>query len=134
MSDCCEPGCSAPRENKQARCRAHRNAQLRERYQSDPAYRDRLLARQRARGTTPLRRRHLPDKLSEQRGRCTICGEALPQGKGQSHIDHKLPSSRGGTDDASNIQAVCAPCNRRKGNKKMDEVLSQMALPFQKPK
>ncbi len=134
MSICIESGCSAPREDKQVRCRAHRNARLRDRYQSDPEYRARLLAHQRVRGTTPLRRRHLPDKLAEQQGRCTICGEAIPQGKGQSHIDHKTPSSRGGTDDASNIQAVCAPCNRRKGTKKMDEVLSQMALPFPVPK
>lgn len=134
MSTCIEPGCSAPRANKQSRCKAHRNVQLRERYHTDHDYRTSLLAQQRARGTTPLRRRYLPAKLAEQRGCCAICGGDIPEGKGENHIDHKIPSSRGGTDDASNIQAVCARCNRRKGDKKMDEILSQMALPFQEPK
>lgn len=134
MKTCIEAGCSAKREDKQARCRVHRNAHLRERYQTDPEYRARLLAQQRARGTTPIRRQHLPDKLEEQRGRCAICGEAIPQGKGANHVDHKIPSSRGGTDDADNIQAVCAGCNRRKGVKTQDELLMQIALPFQQPK
>ena len=134
MKTCIEAGCSAKREDKQTRCRPHRNAHLRERYQTDPEYRTRLLDRQRAQGTTPLRRRHLPDKLEEQEGRCTICGGAIPQGKGANHIDHKIPRSRGGTDDASNIQAVCARCNRLKGVRTLDELQQQMALPFQESK
>ena len=133
MSVCIEPGCSAPTENKQARCKAHRNAQLRERYREDADYRADLLAQQRARGTTPLRRRYLSDKLAEQEGRCAICGEAIPQGKAESHIDHKVPSSRGGNDDGSNIQAVCARCNRRKGVRTQDEMLAQTTLPFPVP-
>ena len=94
----------------------------------------RLLDRQRAQGTTPLRWRHLPDKLEEQEGRCTICGGDIPQGKGANHIDHKTPRARGGSDDASNIQAVCARCNRRKGVKTLEELLAQETLPFQEPK
>lgn len=133
MKTCIEAGCSAQREDKQTRCRPHRNARLRERYQTDPEYRARLLNRQRAQGTTPLRRRYLRAKLEEQQGYCPICGKAIPQGKGASHTDHRLPRSRGGTDDESNIQAVCASCNRRKGVKSMDELRSQMALPFQEP-
>lgn len=97
----------------------------------DPEYRTRLLERQRTNGTTPLRRRYLLVKLVEQKGCCGICGRDLPRGKGENHIDHKVPSSRGGTDAAGNIQAVCAPCNWRKGTKRMEELLSQMALPFQ---
>ena len=133
MSICIEEGCSAQREDKQTRCRPHRLAYLRERYHTDPEYRARLLSRQRAQGTTSMRRRHLPDKLEEQEGRCTICGGDIPQGKGQNHIDHNIPRSRGGSDDASNVQAVCAPCNRRKGTKSMDELRSQIELPFQEP-
>ena len=82
MKTCIEAGCSAKREDKQTRCRPHRNAHLRQRYQTDPEYRTRLLDRQRAQGTTPLRRRHLPDKLEEQEGRCTICGGDIPRVKG----------------------------------------------------
>ena len=133
MSTCIEPGCSAPQENKQSRCKAHRNVQMRERYHTDHDYRTSLLAQQRARGTTSLRRRYLSDKLAEQEGRCAICREAIPQGKAECHIDHKLPRSRGGNDDGSNIQAVCAPCNRRKGRRSMDELSSQMGLPFPVP-
>ena len=95
MSTCIEPDCSAPRENKQSRCKAHRNAQLRERYHTDHDYRASLLAQQRARGTTPLRRRYLSDKLAEQEGYCAICGEAIPQGKAEVHIDPQAAAIAG---------------------------------------
>lgn len=29
-------------------------------------------------------------------------------------VDHKLPLAQGGTDDQSNLQAICAACHRRK--------------------
>jgi len=32
-------------------------------------------------------------------------------------IDHILPVSRGGTSDLVNLQILCKPCNKRKGNK-----------------
>jgi hypothetical protein len=45
-------------------------------------------------------------------GRCQHCGSYKdPQ------IDHIIPWSRGGTHDASNLQVLCGPCNRRKGNR-----------------
>lgn len=130
MSVCIEPRCEDDKWGSQSRCKGCHNAKERARYHNDPKYRDRLLARQRQRGTTPLRRRHLPAKIKEQNGRCAICGEEIPQDKGQNHIDHRTPRSRGGTDDASNINVVCAPCNRRKGVKRMDRLLAQIMLPF----
>ena len=36
---------------------------------------------------------------------------------GYLQIDHIKPVSRGGTDDLSNLQALCEECNKRKGNK-----------------
>lgn len=32
-------------------------------------------------------------------------------------VDHVIPTSRGGSDDDSNLVACCWPCNRRKGNR-----------------
>ena len=130
MSVCIEPECEADKFGRQSRCKRHHNEKLRDRYRNDPEYRADLLARQRQRGTTPMRRCHLPAKIEEQHGRCAICGEDIPQGKGLNHVDHRVPRSRGGSDEAANIQAVCAPCNRRKGVKQMDELLAQTMLPF----
>ncbi|HET8567571.1 MAG TPA: HNH endonuclease signature motif containing protein [Candidatus Limnocylindria bacterium] len=42
-------------------------------------------------------------------GRCAYCG-----GPGPLHRDHRLPLSRGGTNDIANIAPACASCNMRK--------------------
>ena len=34
-----------------------------------------------------------------------------------THVDHILPKVAGGTDDLSNLQALCGPHNLRKGSK-----------------
>lgn len=31
------------------------------------------------------------------------------------HVDHKTPLALGGTEDDSNLQYLCAPCNQAKG-------------------
>ena len=51
-----------------------------------------------------------PIVLSRSGYRCTYCGsdESL-------EIDHIVPIARRGTNDISNLQALCRPCNRRKG-------------------
>lgn len=33
------------------------------------------------------------------------------------HLDHKVPVAKGGTDDDSNLQTLCAPCNLSKGDR-----------------
>ena len=130
MSVCIEPRCEDDKWGSQSRCKGLPQCERASAVPQRSQVSRRLLARQRQRGTTPLRRRHLPAKIKEQNGRCAIYGEEIPQGKGQNHIDHRTPRSRGGTDDASNINVVCAPCNRRKGVKRMDELLAQIMLPF----
>lgn len=48
--------------------------------------------------------------FERDRYRCVTCGtwEDLT-------IDHKIPESRGGTDDDENLQTMCRPCNCSKG-------------------
>lgn len=46
-------------------------------------------------------------------GRCTACGRELEPGW---HADHVHPHSRGGDTDVINGQALCPPCNLKKGN------------------
>lgn len=49
--------------------------------------------------------------LCEQEALCTYCRREL----GQSfHIDHKTPVSRGGSNDDTNLQLLCAACNSDK--------------------
>jgi len=53
-------------------------------------------------------------------GHCQLCGkdvtaEVFPHGK--YHLDHLLPLSKGGTNDSTNFQLLCAECNLRKGSR-----------------
>ena len=53
--------------------------------------------------------------FAEKGNACTYCGaEAW-------HIDHRLPKSRGGTDDFDNLVPTCAPCNLDKGDRTVEE-------------
>lgn len=49
-------------------------------------------------------------------GRCAECGAELQPGW---HSDHVVPYSRGGATDVINGQALCPPCNLRKGDRFM---------------
>ena len=59
----------------------------------------------------------------EQNGLCMYCQSKLSHGshvdvaRPISHIDHKLPVNQGGTNDRSNLQLLCAPCNLRKSDR-----------------
>jgi 5-methylcytosine-specific restriction endonuclease McrA len=48
----------------------------------------------------------------EQKGLCALCGIPLTA---DFHVDHIIPISRGGSNDASNIQIAHPFCNRSKG-------------------
>lgn len=43
---------------------------------------------------------------------CAYCGSNQ-----DLEIDHIVPLSRGGTEDRSNLQTLCASCNKKKGTK-----------------
>ena len=40
-------------------------------------------------------------------------------------IEHIVPKSKGGTDRVSNLTLACAPCNRRKGNRPVEDFLKK---------
>ena len=47
-----------------------------------------------------------------QGGKCRYCGVRLDPA--YMEVNHRVPLSRGGSNDPRNIQLLCGPCNRRK--------------------
>jgi 5-methylcytosine-specific restriction endonuclease McrA len=50
--------------------------------------------------------------FAEQAAQCAVCRCDIAYGY---HVDHIMPVSRGGRNDKSNLQLLCASCNLRKG-------------------
>lgn len=57
-------------------------------------------------------------------GRCGICGK--PIDFDDMTVDHKIPLSKGGTNEFSNLQPACHCCNLIKNNLTMSELLKKM--------
>jgi ATP adenylyltransferase len=53
--------------------------------------------------------------LKDSGKRCALCG--VTSDKRPLDVDHIIPRSRKGTNDPSNLQALCSKCNRSKGNR-----------------
>jgi len=53
--------------------------------------------------------------LSAAKGRCALCGATSQERR--IEVDHVIPRSKGGSNDLSNLQALCGECNRGKSNK-----------------
>jgi len=48
--------------------------------------------------------------------RCQACGATAADGA-KLHVDHILPVSKGGTNEESNLRALCSECNIGRGNR-----------------
>lgn len=58
---------------------------------------------------------------ARDRGQCAQCGTNLNlELIEEEHIDHIIPLAVGGTNDLSNLQLLCAPCNLAKGKQLID--------------
>ena len=47
--------------------------------------------------------------------RCVECGASREDGA-TLHVDHKIPVSKGGTDELDNLQTLCSDCNLNKSD------------------
>jgi 5-methylcytosine-specific restriction endonuclease McrA len=70
--------------------------------------------------------------LLRDRNTCQYCGVVLAPG--DLTLDHVIPRSRGGASTWENLVACCHSCNRRKGNRMLNEledmVLARDPKPF----
>lgn len=62
-------------------------------------------------GSTRQWRRLREQILARDRHVCRACGAPA------QHVDHRQPVARGGTDNPSNLTAMCARCNLAKGDR-----------------
>lgn len=80
-------------------------------------YTENRRARKSANGGT-----HTPEQIQEmhakQRYRCAGCNVSIRK---HYEVDHIIALTRGGTNDISNIQLLCMPCNRTKHNKSPEQ-------------
>ena len=60
-------------------------------------------------------------------GLCHYCRAPLTL-DGQWHVEHQMPRALGGTDDAANLVAACAPCNLAKGDRTAVEFVFHRGL------
>lgn len=57
-------------------------------------------------------------------GICQICGRTIEFGDGE--IEHRIPKSKGGSDDSGNLQWACHRCNKLKSNTRTNEEVREM--------
>ena len=81
----------------------------------------------------PIRSPNIKQILyDKQKGRCTApcfdgkIGRDFPIDIFE--IDHINPRSKGGQDVDSNLQLLCPPCNRKKGNKTMTHLMALLGM------
>ncbi len=66
------------------------------------------------------KRTHIPGGLTHEVFKrdnytCVECGATKENGA-TLHVDHKIPVSKGGTDELDNLQTLCSKCNLNKSD------------------
>ena len=72
---------------------------------------------------SPFNRKHL---YGEQGGYCAGCHEHFQQT--HLEVDHIISRKKGGTDHLDNLQLLCTPCNRKKGDRGMAYLNSRLQI------
>lgn len=103
------------------RCRACLRAYERERYASDPKYRQerRQHAHARRRGVDPV------PVEGQERLMHSFCGQCAYCPSPATTWDHVIPISKGGRTTPDNILPCCVSCNASKGNRDLFRWLDQ---------
>lgn len=57
---------------------------------------------------------------------CAYCGDSIENGASLS-LDHVIPYSKGGSNEASNLTTCCKRCNSSRGNRPMEEFAEAVA-------
>ena len=68
----------------------------------------------------------LMDLIRDQQFKCALTG--VPIDPSNAELDHKMPLSRGGTDDIANLQWVSSQANRAKGALSQPEFIEMCKL------
>lgn len=111
---CGKVGCPTLVKPPERYCAAHRREDEEHQREREREYdRHRGSAHQRGYGATWRKKR----RAYLQRN--PLCVECLRQGrvKPATDVDHIISRRRGGTDDESNLQALCHSCHSRKTNR-----------------
>lgn len=66
--------------------------------------------------TSRIRNPEIKKKFLRMQGKNMECRHCSTQ-NGEFEVDHKIPLSKGGKDEISNLQILCKPCNRKKSNR-----------------
>ncbi len=69
--------------------------------------------------------------LLRDRNSCQYCAVLLPSS--ELTLDHVIPRSRGGNSTWENLVACCHACNRRKGNRMLNEIDDMVLLRDPRP-
>ena len=77
-------------------------------------------------GTLPSPKSHKPDLYGEQGGHCAGCGQHFELRNLEN--DHIVARSSGGLDHKENLQLLCGGCNRLKGDRGMEYLLSSLKM------
>lgn len=77
-------------------------------------------------GKLPPCQSHKPTLYGLQSGNCAGCAEHFEAR--HLEVDHIIARAKGGTDHIDNLQLLCGSCNRIKGNRGMEYLMSKLQL------